>query len=90
MSRYSIKPDPAKPANSFRNVVTGEVNRCIRTLRAQGTTAMGADNLWACVAGCLPHAVTAARCPDAPKGTNCAYYARQTFNEIISGCPFIL
>lgn len=53
----------------------------IRSQRAEGTVGMSANNLWQIVAG------RASRLPDAPRGTNAAYFAREAFEEAIDDLP---
>lgn len=69
--------------NTFATELTATLKRAIAHLKADGTVGMGADNLWQVVANRISR-----ECPSAPRGTNCAWVARQTFNDIIRQPPF--
>lgn len=48
----------------------------------RGTVGIGNDCLWQLTVGYLRN------CPNAPRGTNAAWVARQTFDEVISEKAF--
>ena len=78
------QPTNEKPnmnAELFKNDVAEAVRNYVRKARREGTTAIGTDCLWQCVAGRWAH-------DNEPRGTNCAWVARQTFNEVIGGTEF--
>ena len=70
-------------ASTFQTAFRALINAEIRSLKRSGVVSMGADNLWQIVA------VQASRLPNAPRGTNCAYYARQDFDAITTGIGFV-
>jgi hypothetical protein len=68
-------------ASPFVQALTQLVIAEIRSQRAEGTVGMSANNLWQIVAS------RASRLPDAPRGTNAAYFAREAFEEAIDDLP---
>lgn len=66
-------------AELFKKEMTKTVKQAISKLD-RGTVAIGDDCLW--------QHIRLSACPNAPRGTNCAWVARQTFNEVIAQKPF--
>lgn len=60
----------------FQSELKKQIQKYIRTLRADGTTAMSAENLRQCVRS--PHIDLAG----APRGTNARYVYAQLFREV--------
>jgi hypothetical protein len=65
----------------------GELKRCISRVitrsKRQGTVGIGNDCLWQLVVSPMQR-----ECPHAPVGTNCAWVARQAFDELVTAAPF--
>ena len=68
----------------FKSELTAVVRKKIASLKRQGTVGMGRENLWGLCAGDISR-----NCPNAPVGTNAAYFARQTFDEIVAHNKFV-
>ena len=68
---------------NFKQELTQVVRDVILKEKKDGTTEMSADCLWGIVANRIPR-----QCPSAPKGINCAWVARQTFNEVVADPKF--
>lgn len=66
----------------FKTELTKAIKHTIAGLDS-GTVGIGEDCLWQLTAGRIQR-----DCPNAPRGTNCAWVARQTFNEIVRSAPF--
>jgi hypothetical protein len=66
----------------FADVVRKIVLARIAVLSSGGTVGVSQDCLWNLIVA------EASRHPTAPAGTNAAYYARETFNEVVSQAPF--
>lgn len=64
-------------ARQLANLIADEIRR----YRQEGTTAIGRDCLWQCIVCRISHL------DQAPRGTNAAYFARQTFNEVCDHLP---
>ena len=68
-------------AELFKAEMKQAVKKAIAHLD-RGTVGIGNDCLWQITAKYI------SQCPNAPTGTNCAWVARQTFDEVISQKPF--
>ena len=65
----------------FKKDLATATKDVIKKLKKDGTVAMGADNLWQLV-------VSRVNKQHGPVGTNAAYMARVSFNEVIAQKPF--
>lgn len=66
---------------TFKQEMFKAVNRAIAHLD-KGTVGIGDDCLWQLTVRYLRD------CPHAPMGTNAAFVARETFNEVVGEKPF--
>lgn len=70
-------------SQKFKAQLREVVRMVINDQKKQETVAIGIDCLWQFVANRISRF-----CPDAPVGTNCAWVARQTYNEIVQEPAF--
>lgn len=68
-------------SHEFRRELTGAIRQTIAALPPD-VAAISRDNLWQLAASKISH------CPNAPLGTNAAYFAHEVFNAIVSEPPF--
>lgn len=68
-------------SHEFRRELTGAIRQTIAAL-PRGTIGISRDCLWQLAVSKISH------CPNAPLGTNAAYFAREAFNAIVSEPPF--
>lgn len=71
------------PAAQFRASYAQSIAAKVRALKSDGTVAMDEENLFAIT---IPHGSLYSHA-GAPRGTNCAYYLRQMFREIVASTP---
>ena len=81
-NRVAVQVDRALSEEPFKTELRSILKQAVARLRRQGTVAMSKDCLWQNIA------VSINPLPHAPKGTNCAWVARQVFDSIVSEKAF--